>query len=414
MKWTPSPVSVHFPGNSDVTDQPVPAENGAAATPPSKGHSVAFWVMVSVVILLSIGFCVRVGFALAERLAPPEEVVIPPAKVEVIDLQPRPFEHTVPIAGTLEPVHSVDVFPKLGGKVIGLHVQLGDAVRSGDPLATVESVEYGMQVRQAEVGYEMAVEAVELAERSLARLERVREASGSMGVSEQAYEEARIQVEGARTQRDVAQLNRDLARQVVRNHVMTAPCDGRVTKVLARLGNMVGSEYPAFQIDDTSQLFLDTAVDAAALATMARGQPVRLWAEDDEDRGLHGTVTAASTSLDAWTRRGPVEITVENPDGEVLGNLFARGEIVVGVEDDAVVLPLEVVRRDESGDTVQVVRDGRVVDLPVEIAGESDSELSVRGVPMGALVLVPGAEYLVEGEPVDVVRAIGADADVAQ
>ncbi len=379
-----------------------------------RGCSLTFWVVALVVVVLGVGLVARTGQALWLRMRPLEEVVVPPARVEVIRVAPRSFEYTVPVSGTLQPIRSATVFPKMGGKVVRVDVQLGDEVREGAALARVESPEYSLQAQQAEVGYDMTQEAVELAERSLARLDAVREEVGALGVSDQQYEEAVIQVEGARTQRDVAQLNRDLARQVVRNHVMTAPCDGRVTKVLARLGNMVGSEYPAFQIDDTSQLFLDTAVDAAALATMARGQPVRLWAEDDEDRGLHGTVTAASTSLDAWTRRGPVEITVENPDGEVLGNLFARGEIVVGVEDDAVVLPLEVVRRDESGDTVQVVRDGRVVDLPVEIAGESDSELSVRGVPMGALVLVPGAEYLVEGEPVDVVRAIGADADVAQ
>ncbi len=388
-------------------------ENAPEETPVRTGRGPVVWIVVVLTIVLGVGLMARTGQALWLRMRPLQDVEVPPAKVEAIAVAPRTFEYTVPISGTLQPIRSATVFPKMGGKVVAVEVQLGDEVNAGDALARVESPEYSLQAQQAEVGLQMAEEAVELAERSLQRLEDVRAEVGTLGVSEQEYEEARIQVEGARTQRDVARLNRDLARQVVRNHVMTAPCDGRVTKVLARLGNMVGNEYPAFQIDDTSQLFLDTAVDAAALGAVERGQPVRLWAEDHEDRELQGTVTAVSTSLDAWTRRGPVEITVEDPGG-VIGNLFARGEIVTGVEEGAVVLPLEVVRRTADGDWVQVARDGYVADVPVEVVGEADTELSVRGVAFGALVILPGAEYLAEGEPVDVVRVIGADADVAQ
>lgn len=383
-------------------------------SPPRKGRGAVFWVVTVVVIVLGVGLVARTGQALWLRLRPLQEVEVPPARVEAIRVAPSVFEHTVPISGTLEPIRSVTVFPKMGGKVVRVDVQLGDAVHEGNALAQVESPEYSLQARQAEIGLKMAEEAVELAERSLARLDAVRAEAGALGVSDQEFEEAQIQVEGARTQRDVARLDRDLARQVVRNHVMTAPCDGRVTKVLARLGNMVGNEYPAFQIDDTSQLFIDTAVSARALPEVEVGQRVRLWAEGDQQRELEGLVSAVSTSLDAWTRRGPVEITVDNPDGDVIGNLYARGVIVTAVEHDAVVLPMEVVRRDAGGDSVQVAQDGHVLDVPVQVTGDADTVLAVRGVGIGMLVLVPGAEYLSEGEPVDVVRVIEADADVAQ
>jgi len=395
-----------------MTDEQQGLEEPGEAAP--KRRSAVFWVVTVVVIVLGVGLMARTGQALWLRLKPLQDVEVPPAKVEAIRVAPQTFEHTVPISGTLEPIHSTTVFPKMGGKVVAVEVQLGDEVNEGDALARVESPEYSLQAQQAAVGLKMAEEAVVVAERSLARLDAVRAEVGALGVSEQDYEMAVIQMEGARTQRDVAKLNRDLTRQMVSNHVMTAPCDGQVTKVLARLGNMVGNEYPAFQIDDTSQLFVNTAVDAQALPQVERGQLVRLWAEGDEERELQGTVTAASTSLDPWTRRGPVEITVENPGQDVMGNLYARGEIVIGIEEDAVVLPLEVVRRDESGDSVQVAQDGYVLDVPVQVTGEADTELAVRGVGIGMLVIVPGAEILVEGEPVDVVRILEADTDVAQ
>ena len=399
-----------------MSDHPAPADpSGVAAPPPSKGHSVAFWVVVSLVILLSIGFSVRVGFALVERLKPPAEVVILPAKVEVIDLQPRPFEHTVSIAGTLEPVHSVDVFPKLGGKVIELHVKLGDRVRAGDPLATVESVEYGMQVRQADLGYEMTVEAVEMAERSLGRLERVREASGSMGVSEQSYEEAAIQVEGARTQRDVAGSQRDLARQMVRNATMRAPVDGRISRINARLGGMVGDSYPAFHVADTSEFVVRVEVGDIELPRIEQGQAVRLWPDVMPDVRIEGSVVAVSASLDAWTRRAPVEIAVPEPVDGLVGNLFARGEIVVREDPAALVLPAQVVERTGNGSGVVLLAvDGRVVERGVHVDAANRDELALSGLEPGVQVIVPGAERLTPGERVEVVEVRGARSRAAE
>jgi len=381
---------------------------------PAPKRTALFWIVILVVVLLGCGLFVRTSQALYLRLRPPPEVIVPPAKVEAVVVTPQPFEHIVPTSGSLEPIRSVDVFPKLGGKVVEVRAQLGDRVEEGDILARVETPEYSLQSQQADVGALMAGEAVALAERSLGRLDRVREEAGTLGLSQQAYEEAQIQVEGARTQRDVADLNRALMRQVVSNGTMRAPCDGEVTKVLAREGAMVGNEYPAFHIDDTSRLFVNTHVDALSLPRIAVGQRVQLVPEGMPDTLVEGTVTAVATSLDPWTRRGPVEITIEEPPEGIIGNLFARGEIITKVDDNALVLPLELVLRDGDKARVQVARDGFVVDIPVVITGERDGQLALTGVPIGALVIVPGAEHLMEGEAVEIVAMEGASSHVAE
>jgi len=377
-----------------------------------------FWLMVLVGVVLLGGFTVRVGQGLYDRLRPPADVSIPPTLVEVIELDPREFEFTVPIAGTLSPVHSVDVFPKLGGKVIAMHVGLGERVEQGDPLAAVESTEYQLQARQADVGLAMAEEAVEVAERSFGRLDRIRERSDSFGISDQTFDVAEVEVEGARTQAEQARLQRQLAHRMVENATMRAPVTGTISKVNAKLGAMVGSEYPAFHIDDVSQFVVRCEVGDLDLPRLAVGQSVRLWTDAMPDVELEGTVAAVSPTLDAWTRRAPVEIEVPNPDAGVTGNLFARGEIVVGTDAAALVLPLDVVQRSVDSAWVQVVREGRVHEMAVEIVGESHDLLAVTGPEPGALVIVPGAEHLAEGEPVNTVPAGGEEgeplADVAQ
>lgn len=387
----------------------------APAAPASPRRTAASWVVIVLLALLSVGFFVRVGFALADRLAPPPEVVVPPARVEVLEVQPRPFEHTVPIAGTLAPVHSVDVFPKVGGKVIALHVALGQEVRAGDPLATVESVEYEMQARQADVGLDMARQAVGVAERSLDRLDRVRQAAGSMGISDQAYDEAAIQVQGARTQRDVAEAQRDLARRMVMNATMRAPVDGRVSRVDARLGGMVGDSYPAFRVDDTHAFVVRVEVGDLDLPRIVPGQAVRLWPDALPDVELAGTVAGVAPSLDAWTRRAPVEVSVPGGDDRLIGNLFARGEIVVRQDPAALVLPAELVRREgQTRGLVMVEKDGLAAEVEVVVDAADSRALAVQGLVPGDRVIVPGAERLEAGEPVEVVRVRPPDAAAAR
>jgi len=379
---------------------PEPAPGGGA------GSTTRKWA-ISCLLLLFGGLAgvlvlFRIGVGVYESFRPLQEAEIPPTLVEVVRVEPRPFEHTVPIAGTLAPIHSVDVFPKVGGKVVALHVGLGDEVREGERLATVESVEYGLQARQAEVGYQMATQAAELAQRSVERLEAVRDQVGADALSLQDYEVARLEAEGAVTQRDLAGLQRDLARRMVVNATMLAPVDGRVTKVNARLGGMVGSEYPAFHVDDLSEFVVRCEVGDLDLPGIRPGQDVRLWTDALADVTLRGTVTAVAPALDAMTRRAPVEISVPNPGGVVVGNLFVRGEIVVAVDPDALVLPVEAVARSIDGAAVQVARDGVVADAKVAVVGQTNGELAITGLTAGELVILPGAEHLAAGEPVEI------------
>jgi RND family efflux transporter MFP subunit len=337
---------------------------------------------------------------------PPPILEIPPTRVSVVGLAESPFEKTVPVAGGLSPIQSADVFPKVGGKVVKLYVSLGQRVKAGDPLATVEATEWGLQARQAEAGLSMATEAASLADRSVERLDRVQERLGPGVLAASEDEAARLQARGAQTQRDVARAQRDLAQQMVRNATMTSPIDGVVTRVAALPGNMVGQEYPAFHVDDLSAFMLRCQVGDLEAQQVSAGQRVRLRSDALPDRVLEGTVSAVGPSLDAWTRRAPVEIAVPAPPEGVLGNVFVRGEIVVGEDPAALVLPALSVERTLGRNTVQLVREGRILTAPVRVLAESRDRFSVAGLSPGDLVVLPGAEHLAEGEPVEVARRL--------
>jgi RND family efflux transporter MFP subunit len=366
-------------------------------------------VLLVVLTLLALLAVVRTGQVFHQRLQAAEPLDAPPKLVKVIGLSPQPFEHTVVISGTLEPIHSVDVFPKVGGKVTQLYVQLGDRVREGDKLARVESVEWGLQAQQAEVGLAMAEQAAQLAERSMGRLEHVHEQLGEGALSQQDLEEAAIRAEGAKTQQEVARLQRDLAARMVYNATMTAPVSGVVSRIHARLGGMVGNEYPAIHVDDTSSLVLRCQVGDLDLPRVAPGQEVRLESDAMPGRVLVGQVLAVAPTLDSITRRAPIEISVPNPDGDITGNIFARGRIVTGRDEAAFVVPLEAVQRQQGLTRVQIVREGSIFETPVSVLGESADSVAISGLAEGDQVVLPGPEHLAIGERVEAVDITAED-----
>ncbi len=359
-----------------------------------------FLLLLAVVALAVVA---RTGQVFMQRLQAAEPVDAPPKLVRVIEIEPQPFEHTVVVSGTLEPIHSVDIFPKVGGKVTKLYVQLGDHVREGEPLARVESVEWGLQAEQAEAGLAMAEQAADLAERSMGRLERVHDQLGEGALSQQDFEEAAIRAEGAKTQQEVARLQRDLAARMVQNATMSAPVSGVVSRIYARVGGMVGNEYPALHVDDTSSLILRCQVGDRELPRMAPGQEVRLESDALSGRVLVGRVLAVAPTLDSITRRAPLEIGVENPDGDITGNIFVRGRVVTGRDEGAFVLPVEAVHRQQGHATVQLVRDGAIAEADVEIMGEGTDSVAVSGLVAGDRVVLPGPEHLASGESVEAV-----------
>lgn len=372
----------------------------------SQGTRLLVGLLVALVCVTLVG---RAGWVLVRRLEASEPVEARPKLVEIIELEPQAFEHTVVISGTLEPIHSVDIFPKVGGKVTDIYVTLGDQVREGDRLARVESVEWGLQAQQAEAGLAMAEQAAQLAARSMERLDRVHEQLGDGALSQQDYEQAAIQAEGARTQRDVARLQRDLAQRMVSNATMYAPVSGVVSRIHAREGGMVGSEYPALHVDDTTSLILRCQVGDLDLPSVAPGQEVRLESDALPGRVLVGEVIAVAPTLDSITRRAPVEIAVPNPDGDITGNVFARGRIVTGRDEDAFVLPLEAVQRTEGAALVQLVRDGSIFEASVQVLGESSDSVAVSGLASGDRVVLPGPEHLAEGERVEAMDITAQD-----
>ncbi|KAA9176671.1 efflux transporter periplasmic adaptor subunit, partial [Delftia sp. BR1] len=71
----------------------------------------------------------------------PREMPVRVGPQEVVQLQPRQLQLTVPVSGVVQAVRSAVVKAYVAGELRGLQVREGDSVRKGQELARVDATE---------------------------------------------------------------------------------------------------------------------------------------------------------------------------------------------------------------------------------------------------------------------------------
>ena len=88
------------------------------------------------------------------QAASPEEVAAVPVQVATVETGDIAVVYTY--AGDIQPAQRVSVLPGAAGRVESVLVEVGDELKTGDPIATLESEVYAAQLSQAEANLEMA------------------------------------------------------------------------------------------------------------------------------------------------------------------------------------------------------------------------------------------------------------------
>jgi RND family efflux transporter MFP subunit len=306
--------------------------------------------------------------------------------------QPR-----VPLEGSLTPVREADLGFKASGRIGAIRVKVGDKVKTGALLASLESSEAAAQlvaaeaqVRAAEAQHALASDANKRTS-AMVLAGGMAEASGVQAMNQSAL--AAAQMDAARAQVALARVN-------LRNHALTAPFAGTITRVPAGPGAVVAPGAPQFHVSDLSTLKLVGTVGEGAAALIAVGEELEI---QGDGATATGKVSSVLASVDAATRRVPVEAEVVNgvnhtnsgTTSALRAGSFVRAQIHGGSSIPVLRYPHGVVRPG-SQDEVMVVDNGVLQARRVLFITAPDGSILVRsGVKLDAseaLLVSPSAE----------------------
>lgn len=223
------------------------------------------------------------------------------------------------IAGDLRPDQAADLSFKIGGQLLAVRVQRGDRVKKGQLLATLSDAEARAQLAQTEAAIVQAEAQLGLARDNEARAESLVAANAAPGSQATVV---RLQTAIARAALAQAIAARDLAAAALSNHQLKAPFDGALVKVPDGVGQIVAPGVALFRLETLDKLILRSTINEADVDRVKVGDEVTI--ETNSGKRLTGKVRLVLRSLEASSRRAPIEVAVPNDKGSLIAGSYVR------------------------------------------------------------------------------------------
>jgi RND family efflux transporter MFP subunit len=356
--------------------------------------------------------------------------------VPVAAVAPATLTNDLVLTAEFVPYQDVDVMAKVAGYVKNIRVDIGDHVRQGDLLATLEVPELQDEMAKANAGVAAAQANVVTARGAIQRaqaeanithlsFQRIQDVltkepglvpRQEVDVAQSRDLEAAAQLAGAQSALNAAlqtksQAESELSRTsaMLQYASIRAPFAGVITKRYANTGSMIQAgissqtqAMPVVRLAENSLLRLMLPVPVNAVAEIHDGQPVDVNVVT-LGRTIEGKITRYADSLQASTRTMETEVDVPNPDGKLVPGMYA--EVHLHLADHPNVLSVPVDAIDGLGSSVQhayVVRGNELHLVSVTVGLQTPTRVEIlSGLSSGDQVVVGRHSGLSDGEKVD-------------
>ena len=326
-------------------------------------------------------------------------------KVEPVEEREFPVEKSAVGSIDFDEDMETQIFTPYQGRIIALYASVGDDVKKGQTLFTIDSPD----LLQAESTLIAAVGVMDLTTRNLARLRElyktfaVSQRDLDQGISDQQTAEGNL-----RAARDAvrifgksdAEIDKIVADRLADpTLVVPSPIDGRVTARNAAPGLFVqpGNAPAPFTVADINLMWMLADVPEVDSPAFRLGQPVQVKVNAFPDRVFDGKITTIGAIVDPNTRRVLVRSEINDPRHELRSGMFATFVISTGAPVRSPAVPLAgVVREGDGTQSVWVTADRRkFTKRTVKIGDQREGYRQIlEGVKVGELAATEGAIFL--------------------
>ena len=299
----------------------------------------------------------------------------------------------------------LQIYTPYQGRLIALNAQLGDKVKKGQILFTVDSAD----LLQEESTLLQAAGVDELTRGTLLRARKLLPAGGGaqkdldQAVSDQQTAEGNLKAARdalniyGKTDADIDAIIRD--RKIDSTLVVRSPIDGVITARNGSPGLFIqpGSAPAPYAVANNSVVWLNGSASEIDVRDFRLGQEVEARVVGVPDRVFGGTVSVLGPSVDPATRRLMVRAEIANPDDILKPGMFASVTVKTGKPHDSTALPESgVVREGDGTMTAWVTTDRRhFTQRTIRIGLQQDGyDEILDGLRAGELAVTDGAVFV--------------------
>ncbi len=406
-------------------------------------------VFISVLIVLGLSSCGKKEDNLEVSSA---------INVKAVIAEEKSIENKISYTGEIKAASSASVSAKVSGTVKSIKAELGDYVKEGDVLMTIDSTQYAQAYKQALANVEMA-EASKLnadaayrtvsegsseqtkinINQSLANAEtqyktaednynRQKALYDIGAISKVALDSAKTSLDSAKlaydTQVKSAELNNsviiprneesakggvtqanaalkqarvalEIASTNLDNCVVRAPISGYITAKNVTMGQMASPGIELFGIKNSDMADVELNVTDSVISKISEDTKAVISIKSAGLNKIKGSVTVVSKAKSDQTGMFTVKVAIPNKDGKIKIGMLADVSLVVDKTKNALAIDSNAVINKNGKNFVYIAKDGKAVKKEVEI-GISNGEITeiTKGLKEGDKVITDGKEFL--------------------
>lgn len=246
------------------------------------------------------------------------------------------FQHFVEVRGSVTSRSNVTISAQTPAMVQNVAVEEGTKVRKGQLLVRQEAETLLSNIEELKTS-------LELAETRFRRQSNLWDKN--IGTEFQ-YLEAKNAKESV--ERKLASLNAQL-----NNYIIRAPFSGTVDDVFVKEGEMAQPGVPLLRLVSLSNMFIEADVSEAYLGEFEQGDSV-IVSFPSLNKSVRSVISSVGQVINENNRTFRVEVSL--PDDKVLlrPNLMAVVKLKDFEEEDALVVPTNLIQNDQKGDFVYI------------------------------------------------------------
>ena len=274
----------------------------------------------------------------------------PPMTVELAQVGRADVAEHLTVVGNLIGAATVEVAPKVSGRLESVTVRLGDRVARGQVVARIEDSEIREQVKQAEASFEVAAATVRQREADLKFAETSLERSRNLYTrqllpkqtlddAEARFQSAAAQIDLARAQFSQARSRLDELRITRSNTSIVSPVEGFVGKRYLDPGAFVSSTTAIMALVDIRLVRLVVNLVERDLRRVSTGAAGDVEVDAFPGETFEGRVARIAPVLDPATRTAEMEIEIANRDFRLKPGMYARVRLTTARRAQTLVVP---------------------------------------------------------------------------
>ena len=279
--------------------------------------------------------------------------------------------------GTVEADVVNNIAPQQPSRIKDIKVDVGDHVKKGDVLVTLDK----SSLEQIKVQLENAKDEYE-------RTDKLYKAGGA---SKSEWDARRMQYNVTKTTYE----------NLVENTTLISPISGIVTARNYDMGDMYSGAQPVLVVAQIKPVKIKINVSESLFSKVKVGMPVYVTFDAYGDEKFEGKVSLIYPTINAATHTFQVEVSLSNKDERVRPGMYARVTLPYAKRSNVVVPDRAVQKLMGSGDRYVFIydaADSTVRYSKVELGRRMGAEFEVlSGVESGEIVVTTGHLRLTDG-----------------